>query len=100
MTTAPIPTQTPPPPSYAGAPPSSAEQFSDLLGTMGPIVGLFFVFAIFAILEPRTFLTLDNLQIVLLNTAVVGTAAWERPSSLSPAESTCRWDRTSRCARW
>lgn len=75
MTTSPIPTQTPPPPSYASAPPSSAEQFSALLGTMGPIAGLLLVFAIFAILEPRTFLTLDNFQIVLLNTAVVGTAA-------------------------
>jgi ribose/xylose/arabinose/galactoside ABC-type transport system permease subunit len=42
---------------------------------MGPIVGLFLVFALFATLQPRTFLALDNLQIILLNTAVVGTAA-------------------------
>jgi ribose transport system permease protein len=54
---------------------SSAQQFSDFLGTMGPIIGLFLVFALFAILEPRTFLAMDNLQIILLNTAVVGTAA-------------------------
>ncbi len=45
------------------------------MGTLGPIAGLFFVVASFAVLEPRTFLTLDNLQIILLNTAVVGTAA-------------------------
>ncbi|HEX4055955.1 MAG TPA: ABC transporter permease [Tepidisphaeraceae bacterium] len=74
MTTSQIPMQTPPP-LYAGSPPSSAERFSGLLGTMGPIAGLLFVFVIFAILEPRTFLTMDNMQIVLLNTAVVGTAA-------------------------
>ena len=54
---------------------SSAQQWSNLLGTMGPIIGLFFVFALFAILQPKNFLTLENLQIILLNTAVVGTAA-------------------------
>jgi ribose/xylose/arabinose/galactoside ABC-type transport system permease subunit len=42
---------------------------------MGPILGLFFVFVLFSLLEPRTFLTVENLQIILLNTAVVGTAA-------------------------
>jgi ribose transport system permease protein len=54
---------------------ASSEDFSAFLGTLGPIVGLFLVVAAFAVLEPRTFLTLDNLQIILLNTAVVGTAA-------------------------
>lgn len=62
------------PPSPAGEA-TSTQQLSDFLGTMGPIIGLFLVFALFAILEPRTFLALDNLQIILLNTAVVGTAA-------------------------
>jgi len=54
---------------------SAAQQWSNLLGTMGPIIGLFFVFALFSILQPKNFLTLENLQIILLNTAVVGTAA-------------------------
>jgi ribose/xylose/arabinose/galactoside ABC-type transport system permease subunit len=56
-------------------PGTSSEDFSAFLGTLGPIMGLFLVVAAFAVLEPRTFLTLDNLQIILLNTAVVGTAA-------------------------
>ncbi len=54
---------------------NSSQDFSASLGTLGPIVGLFLVVAAFAVLEPKTFLTLDNLQIILLNTAVVGTAA-------------------------
>jgi ribose transport system permease protein len=77
MTSSPMPAQSssaPPPPSYSNTA-APSEWFSDLLGTMGPIVGLLFVFAVFAVLEPRTFLTPDNFQIILLNTAVVGTAA-------------------------
>jgi ribose transport system permease protein len=54
---------------------SSAQQMSDLLGTMGPIIGLLLIFGLFCVLEPKTFLTFDNIQIILLNTAVVGTAA-------------------------
>jgi ribose transport system permease protein len=46
-----------------------------ILSTLGPIIGLVVVFALFAILRPKTFLTLDNIQIMLLQTAVVGTAA-------------------------
>ena len=46
-----------------------------ILSTLGPIIGLVFVFALFAILRPKTFLTVDNIQIMLLQTAVVGTAA-------------------------
>jgi ribose/xylose/arabinose/galactoside ABC-type transport system permease subunit len=51
------------------------EDFSAMLGALGPIIGLFFVFAVFSILQPKNFLSLDNFQIILLNTAVVGTAA-------------------------
>jgi ribose/xylose/arabinose/galactoside ABC-type transport system permease subunit len=58
------------------APPkASSGQWASSLSTMGPIIGLFFVFALFSILQPRNFLSLENLQIILLNTAVVGTAA-------------------------
>ena len=42
---------------------------------LGPIVGLLFVVALFGVLRPHTFLTADNFQIMLLQTAVVGTAA-------------------------
>ena len=42
---------------------------------LGPLLGLIFVLALFAFLRPRTFLTTDNFQIMLLQTAVVGTAA-------------------------
>jgi ribose transport system permease protein len=54
---------------------SSSRQWSSSIGTLGPIIGLFFVFALFSVLQPRNFLSLENLQIILLNTAVVGTAA-------------------------
>ena len=99
MTTSQIPMQTPPP-LYAGSPPSSAERFSGLLGTMGPIVGLLFVFVIFAILEPRTFLTMDNMQIVLLNTAVVGTAALGATVIIIAGGIDLSVGATSPCARW
>lgn len=46
-----------------------------LLAKIGPLIGLIFVVALFAFLRPRTFLTADNFQIMLLQTAVVGTAA-------------------------
>lgn len=46
-----------------------------LLARLGPVIGLVFVFALFAALRPKTFLTLDNLQIILRQTAVIGTAA-------------------------
>src|SRR6478736_2706544 len=49
--------------------------WSAILSTLGPIIGLVVVFALFAILRPKTFLTVDNIQIMLLQTAVVGTAA-------------------------
>ncbi len=45
------------------------------LKRLGPLAGLAFVFALFAILTPGKFATADNLQLMLLQTAVVGTAA-------------------------
>jgi ribose transport system permease protein len=54
---------------------SKKVDWSAFLSTLGPIIGLVFVFALFAILRPKTFLTVDNMQIMLLQTAVVGTAA-------------------------
>ena len=56
----------------------SAENRTDwsaLWSKLGSVAGLAFVVALFAFLRPRTFFTPDNFQIMLLQTAVVGTAA-------------------------
>lgn len=45
------------------------------LRKLGPLIGLVFVFTLFAVLRPHKFPTADNLEIMLLQTAVVGTAA-------------------------
>jgi ribose transport system permease protein len=55
--------------------PSGQRHWTTLVSVVGPIVGLAFVFALFAALRPHSFLTVDNLQIMLLQTAVVGTGA-------------------------
>ena len=46
-----------------------------LWSKLGSVLGLAFVVTLFAVLRPHTFLTADNFQIMLLQTAVVGTAA-------------------------
>ena len=65
--------------SYEPAPlPAAASRRVGLRGVLtrlGPLIGLAFVFALFAALRPRTFLTTGNLELMLLQTAVVGTAA-------------------------
>jgi len=45
------------------------------LSKLGPVAGLVFVVALFGFLRPHTFLTTDNFQIMLAQTAVVGIAA-------------------------
>lgn len=52
-----------------------APSMAALLATLGPLLGLAVVFVLFAALRPATFLTAGNLQLMLLQTAVVGTAA-------------------------
>ena len=42
---------------------------------LGPLIGLIFVAILFSALRPQKFPTADNLEIMLLQTAVVGTAA-------------------------
>jgi ribose/xylose/arabinose/galactoside ABC-type transport system permease subunit len=42
---------------------------------LGALIGLVLVFSLFAVLRPRTFLSLDNLEQIILETAVVATAA-------------------------
>lgn len=54
---------------------TSSGQWSSMMGALGPIVGLFFVFALFSILQPKNFLSAENFEIIMLTTAVVGTAA-------------------------
>jgi ribose/xylose/arabinose/galactoside ABC-type transport system permease subunit len=56
-------------------PVSSRIDWTDLLGKLGPVIGLLFVFALFASLRPRTFATPANAELMLRQTAVVGTAA-------------------------
>lgn len=46
-----------------------------ILDKFGALAGLAFVFILFAVLRPGTFLSVDNIQIMLLQTAVVGIAA-------------------------
>ena len=46
-----------------------------LWSKLGSVLGLAFVVILFAALRPHTFLTTDNFQIMLLQTAVVATAA-------------------------
>jgi ribose/xylose/arabinose/galactoside ABC-type transport system permease subunit len=46
-----------------------------LLATLGPLVGLVFVWVLFAILAGGDFVKWDNQSLMLLQTAVVGTAA-------------------------
>jgi ribose transport system permease protein len=45
------------------------------LTRLGPMIGLVFVLALFSVLRPRTFATVENAQLMLIQTAVVGTAA-------------------------
>jgi ribose transport system permease protein len=71
------------PPSVAPAEPSAAPaaggrrgpDWASILSKMGPVLGLLLVCVLFAALRPSTFLTFDNLELILLQTAVVGTAA-------------------------
>ena len=53
----------------------SKKNWNATLNKLGPLIGLVFVFALFAALRPKTFLSMNNIEIMLLQTAVVGTAA-------------------------
>jgi len=45
------------------------------LGTLGPILGLLVVYAMFALVGPASFTTVRNLETIARQTAIVGTAA-------------------------
>src|ERR1051325_4941033 len=60
--------------------PNSRLSWRNLLDKLRPLLGVTFVFALFALLVPlktgrHTFVTLSNLELMLRLTAVVGTAA-------------------------
>ncbi len=55
--------------------PSSATDFSQIIDKLGAILGLAIVFLLFSLLRPHTFMRVDNMQLILLQTAVVGIAA-------------------------
>lgn len=52
-----------------------ALDWREWLKRLGPLIGLLFVFGVFSLLRPAQFLSAFNLRIMLLQTAVVGTAA-------------------------
>jgi ribose/xylose/arabinose/galactoside ABC-type transport system permease subunit len=49
--------------------------WGDLWNKLGAAAGMVFVFGLFAVLRPSSFMTFDNVELILLQTAVVGTAA-------------------------
>src|SRR5258705_129225 len=49
--------------------------WASIRAKLGPLIGLVFVVAFFAVLRPATFLAVDNFQIMLMQTTVVATAA-------------------------
>lgn len=54
---------------------SPGQKIGQWLNKFGPLVGLAFVFVVFAAARPETFLTWSNLEVMLLQTTVVGAAA-------------------------
>jgi ribose/xylose/arabinose/galactoside ABC-type transport system permease subunit len=46
-----------------------------ILNTLGPVLGLLFVFTLFALIGPESFSSLYNLETIARQTAIVGTAA-------------------------
>ena len=69
----PSPASPEPPAAQRGA--GAAWEWAGLLSKLGPVFGLFAVFFLFAAARRSTFLTFDNIELILLQTAVVGTAA-------------------------
>lgn len=59
----------------SAAPLSPKRNWMTWLSKLGPLIGLAFVVGLFSILCPRTFPTSSNFQLMLIQTAVVGTAA-------------------------
>jgi len=56
-------------------PARSAFDWKSFLDKAGTVIGLLLIVVLFSALEPRTFCNWNNLQVILLQTAVVGTVA-------------------------
>jgi ribose/xylose/arabinose/galactoside ABC-type transport system permease subunit len=70
------PAENAPAPSASGSrAPAASRGAAWLIARLGPLVGLAFVIALFGILRPQKFLTVDNFQTMLLQTTVVATMA-------------------------
>src|SRR3954467_162190 len=67
------PPNTPTPLDYARR--EDAVDVRTILAKLGPLIGLVFVIALFSALRFNTFFTLGNFELILRQTAVVGTAA-------------------------
>jgi len=63
------------PATLSYAPANRSSQTVVLLSKLGPLIGLVFVWALFAALKGHDFIKWDNQRLMLLQTAVVGTAA-------------------------
>ena len=50
-------------------------EWSIILARLGPLIGLCFVVGLFSVLRRETFFTVGNFELILRQTAVVGTAA-------------------------
>lgn len=59
----------------SGAEKKAGAGWAAIAGKLGTFFGLVFVFVLFSVLRPQTFLSFDNIELILLQTAVVGTAA-------------------------
>ena len=55
--------------------PARKFEWTTILSKLGPFIGLIFVFSLFAALRFNTFVSRVNIQIMLLQTAVVATGA-------------------------
>jgi ribose/xylose/arabinose/galactoside ABC-type transport system permease subunit len=65
----------PPGVGVVAAPARKKLDWRELINKIGPLLGLFLVVGLFSALRPATFANLDNGQLILLQTAVVATAA-------------------------
>ena len=70
-----VPEKTPPPSDAEAETTKRGFGVNELVNAIGPLIGLAVVFAFFSILRPSTFPNWNNVQNILIETAVVGTAA-------------------------
>ena len=69
------PSEQTPPPAPSSAPAQRRLSWGAVLSRLGPLIGLVFVIALFSALRYDTFFTVNNFELILRQTAVVGIAA-------------------------